>query len=81
MDKYRRPADESEAVREIHEFLFKPLTIGGKSRAEQMDNLLAILRSGKMSARVLVWVGGGALAVIGAYNTIAATLLKWGGGQ
>lgn len=79
MSDYRPPTDESEALREIHAYLFKPPMTGGKSRAEQLDNLLAILRSGKLSGRVLVWFGGGAMALIGAYNTIGALLMKWGG--
>jgi hypothetical protein len=77
--KYEPPTDDDEALREIHAYLFKPPMTGGKSRAEQLDNLLSILRSGKMSGRVLIWLGGGAMAAIGFYNTVGAALAKWSG--
>ena len=79
MSEYNRPENETEAVRELHEYIFKPTMMGGKSRAEQLDNLLAILRSGKLSGRIIIWVGGGAMAAIGAWNTVGAALSKWGG--
>ena len=78
--EYKPPTDHNAAIMEIHRALYEPQQ-GMPPRLDQIDALLKITRSSKGLARILLWLGGGGLAMIGAYRSVADAIAKVGGGQ
>lgn len=58
--------EESQMVREMHDFWHKPDVPGKPTRAAQVDEVLTAMRAGKMGARVVVWISGAIITVGGA---------------
>lgn len=79
MTEYKKPENPDEAAMDIHEWLFKP-QLGYAPRSTQLDGVMKVMRGGKFTSRVIIWAGGGMLALIGAWNTIATAAAKLGGG-
>lgn len=51
--------EERDAVlTRIDQFLFKDMPAGGKSRADQIDQLLLAVRTGKLGVRAFLWLCG-----------------------
>lgn len=48
----------------------EPRAPGKPSRATEIDDALAGLRTGKMSVRALVWLCGAIVAVLAAYQAL-----------
>ena len=66
--------EEHDMIKRLYDYLFHPPVVGKTSRAEQLDEVLAAVRAGKMTTRILVWVAG-VIAAIGAVWT------AWGAGK
>jgi hypothetical protein len=77
-DEYQKPESAEEAALEVHEWLFRA-TNGYPSNADQLVGMMKIMRGGRFSARILIWIGGGTMALIGGWNTITAALARFGG--
>jgi hypothetical protein len=69
----------SEQIRAIHaleeksDFWHKPSVAGGRTRAQQVEDLLSALRAGGLVSRALLWVAG----LIIAAGTVWSTLKGW----
>lgn len=62
--------EQDKMIREVHEFLFKPAVPGGDvTRAKQIEELLNAARSGKLIARLALWMAGAIVAVGAAWTT------------
>lgn len=61
---------ERQQLEELHDFFMKPAIKGKPSRAEQIDDILATVRTGKMSVRAFLWVCGAIVAMVAAYNAL-----------
>ncbi|WP_157057477.1 hypothetical protein [Loktanella sp. 3ANDIMAR09] len=58
--------DERTKLDELHDFFLKPRAPGKPSRASQIDDLLEAVRAGKLTGRVILWVAGAIIALVGA---------------
>ena len=77
-DDYKAPANSEQAVMDIHEWLFKPER-GLPSRRDELEMVLRLMRNGKTSFRVLVWVGGVLMAVLVFYDKVISFFAQiWG---
>ena len=70
MTDYKPPHDVTEAVLEIHEYLFKPADKVQSARVEQLDRLLLERRNLGLGFRVVAWVGGGAVFLLGFWDQV-----------
>lgn len=61
---------EHKQLEDLHRFFMEPRAPGKKSRAEEIDDALAGLRTGKMSVRAFLWVCGAVVALIAAYQSV-----------
>lgn len=59
--------DERQMVKRTHDFWFVPAHPGRKTRAEQMDDLLTAVNTGKLTVRAGLWLAG----------VIAASTAAW----
>ncbi len=66
--------EEHEMIRRVHDYLFVPPIEGKPSRARQVDELLSVVRAGKLAGRLLLWVAG----VAGAIGAIWTSLFGVG---
>lgn len=64
---------------DIHKFLFESPTIGGPTRAEQIDSLLTIARSSKFTARFFLWIFGATVTGLGVWQSVKSLFPKIGG--
>jgi hypothetical protein len=60
--------DEHKKLDALHDYFMKPELPGKKTRAQEIDDLLAAARAGKITARAILWTLG----------FIAATGAAWG---
>lgn len=67
--------EQAEMMKRLDDFLFKPPIEGKPSRAQQIDELLAAVRAGKMGTRLLLWLAG----VVAASTALWATISGGGG--
>lgn len=65
---------ERQKLEEIHDFFFKPSLSGKPNRAEQIEDVLSVVRTGKISARIVLYLAGGIVALAAAWNQITG----WG---
>lgn len=66
--------DETQALRELHDFFMKPSIKGKKSRAEMIDELLTASTSAKFAVRAFLYLCSFIIAVSTAY----AAVRGWG---
>ena len=62
--------DQAQKLDELHDFFMKPPLAGKPSRAQQIDDVLVAVRTGKLSVRALLWSAGALAAVAAAYAQI-----------
>ena len=62
--------NEHTQLDDLHRFFMEPRAPGKKSRAEELDDLLAAARTGKMSVRAILWVCGAIVGIMAAYNAV-----------
>lgn len=62
--------DEKQKLNDLHDFFMKPPVAGKPSRAQQIDDALNAIRSGKFTVRALLWACGAVVAVLAAWNAI-----------
>ena len=62
--------DQEKKLDEIHDYLLKPTGPNKPSRAEQIDDALAGVRAGRITARFILWVSGFVVAFIAAWNAL-----------
>lgn len=62
--------DQERKLDEVHDFLLKPTGPGKPSRAEQLDDALAGVRAGKITARFILWISGFMVAIVAAWNSL-----------
>lgn len=71
LEEVRELAEQaSQAATRTEEFLFNPLGPNRPTRAYEIDQALESLRTGKRGARFFLWLCGGVVAVIAAYNAV-----------
>ena len=58
-------SSDSERIASLYDYLMKPPVEGRPSRAQQLDDLLVGVRTGKLTIRAFMWFAG-AVAAIGA---------------
>jgi len=56
-------------ARENHDFWHKP-TVGGRSRAERLDTMLALADNSKFTFKLVLWMAGGSMSLVGAWSVI-----------
>lgn len=61
-----------EKLDDLHDF-FMGEPVGKPSRAKQVDDLLAVVRAGRMGARVILWTAG----FFAALGAITAQVKGW----
>lgn len=61
-----------EKIDELHQF-FMAEPLGKPSRAKQVDDLLAVVRAGRLGARVTLWTAG----FFAALGAITAQVKGW----
>lgn len=66
--------EESNKIDELHRFFFTPPLKGHPTRAQQIEDVLTAVRTGKNIARALLWVLGVIAACGVAWAQIKAVL-------
>lgn len=68
--------NDRQKLDDLHRFFMEPPRPGRPSRADQIDNLLTAVQTGKLSVRALLWLAGGLAVLAGAYSQIKGILPK-----
>lgn len=76
MDIEERLAALEAMTQENRDFWHKP-TPNGKTRVEMLDKMLTLSNNAKFTSKVLLWLIGGGMSLIGAASTIQRL---WGKG-
>lgn len=59
--------DEKKKLDELHAFFMRPRAPGRPSRAQDLDDVLMAVRTGKMGVRALLWFCGAIAAIAAAW--------------
>lgn len=62
--------EDRQKLDDLHKFFMEKPRPNRPSRADQIDNLLLAVQTGKLSVRALLWLAGGVAAIAAAYTQI-----------
>lgn len=62
--------EQAQKLDDLHRFFMMPRAPGKKTRAEELDDLLAGVRTGRSAGRAVLWVAGFVVAVAAAWGTL-----------
>jgi len=69
MEYENRIASLEQMAQDNHDFWHKP-TVGGATRAERLDRLLAIAEHTKFTSKLLIWLLGAVMSIIGGWTVV-----------
>lgn len=69
--------DERKMIADIYDFLYKPPITGGKTRAEQLDDVLVGVRYGRTTSRIMLWIAGMLAALAMVADPVREVLRAW----
>ena len=57
-------------ISEMHDFWFKPPVAGRPTRAQQVDDVLTAVKTGKLTVRAALWMAGAIIAITAALGQV-----------
>lgn len=66
--------EQTRKLDELHAFFMKPRAPGRPSRAQELDDVLMGVRTGKLSIRVFMWACGAVVATAAAWSQLKGFL-------